>query len=112
MNAEALTGVRVLLGVSGGIAAYKAADLVRRLRDAGAEIVQDAVGFFQAFEGMEDGFRSRASAVLMAGCAMPIRSPARVTFASSSIARSAMSRFRSIPATVMPHLLPLHDPIG
>jgi anion-transporting ArsA/GET3 family ATPase len=30
---------------------------------AGAEIVQDTVGFFQAFEGMEDGFRSRASAV-------------------------------------------------
>ena len=30
---------------------------------AGAEIVQDAVTFFQAFEGMEDGFRSRASAV-------------------------------------------------
>ena len=32
-------------------------------RVAGAEIVQDAVGFFQAFEGMEDGFRSRAGAV-------------------------------------------------
>src|SRR5208283_6081106 len=32
-------------------------------RLAGAEIVQDAVSFFQAFEGMEDGFRSRASAV-------------------------------------------------
>jgi anion-transporting ArsA/GET3 family ATPase len=30
---------------------------------AGAEIVQDAVAFFQAFDGMEDGFRSRASAV-------------------------------------------------
>jgi anion-transporting ArsA/GET3 family ATPase len=30
---------------------------------AGAEIVQDAVAFFQAFEGMEDGFRSRAGAV-------------------------------------------------
>jgi phosphopantothenoylcysteine decarboxylase/phosphopantothenate--cysteine ligase len=29
---------RVLLGVSGGIAAYKAADLVRRLREAGAEV--------------------------------------------------------------------------
>jgi phosphopantothenoylcysteine decarboxylase / phosphopantothenate---cysteine ligase len=29
-----LTGKRILLGVSGGIAAYKAADLVRRLRDA------------------------------------------------------------------------------
>ena len=33
-----LQGQRVLLGVSGGIAAYKAADLVRRLRDAGAEV--------------------------------------------------------------------------
>ena len=32
-------------------------------RVAGAEIVQDAVSFFQAFEGMEDGFRNRASAV-------------------------------------------------
>jgi len=30
---------------------------------AGAEIVQDTVAFFQAFEGMEDGFRSRAAAV-------------------------------------------------
>ncbi len=33
-----LTNKRVLLGVSGGIAAYKSADLVRRLRDAGAEV--------------------------------------------------------------------------
>jgi anion-transporting ArsA/GET3 family ATPase len=30
---------------------------------AGAEIVEDAVGFFQAFEGMEEGFRARAGAV-------------------------------------------------
>jgi anion-transporting ArsA/GET3 family ATPase len=30
---------------------------------AGAEIVQDAVSFFRAFEGMEEGFRTRASAV-------------------------------------------------
>lgn len=29
---------RVLLGVSGGIAAYKACEVVRRLRDAGAEV--------------------------------------------------------------------------
>jgi phosphopantothenoylcysteine decarboxylase/phosphopantothenate--cysteine ligase len=34
----ALAGVNVLLGVSGGIAAYKAAEVVRRLRDAGAEV--------------------------------------------------------------------------
>jgi phosphopantothenoylcysteine decarboxylase len=33
-----LHGQRVLLCVCGGIAAYKAADLVRRLRDAGAEV--------------------------------------------------------------------------
>jgi anion-transporting ArsA/GET3 family ATPase len=30
---------------------------------AGAEIVQDAVAFFQAFEGMEEGFSARAGAV-------------------------------------------------
>ncbi len=33
-----LEGKRVLLGVTGGIAAYKSADLVRRLRDAGAKV--------------------------------------------------------------------------
>jgi phosphopantothenoylcysteine decarboxylase/phosphopantothenate--cysteine ligase len=33
-----LTGKRVLLGVTGGIAAYKAPDLVRRLREQGAEL--------------------------------------------------------------------------
>ena len=34
----ALSGHRILLCVTGGIAAYKAAELVRRLRDAGAEV--------------------------------------------------------------------------
>jgi phosphopantothenoylcysteine decarboxylase/phosphopantothenate--cysteine ligase len=33
-----IDGCRVLLGVSGGIAAYKACELVRRLREAGAEV--------------------------------------------------------------------------
>jgi phosphopantothenoylcysteine decarboxylase/phosphopantothenate--cysteine ligase len=33
-----LDGKRVLLGVTGGIAAYKSPDLVRRLRDRGAEV--------------------------------------------------------------------------
>lgn len=33
-----LSNKRVLLGVTGSIAAYKAADLIRRLRDAGAEV--------------------------------------------------------------------------
>lgn len=33
-----LANKRIVLGVSGGIAAYKAAELIRRLRDAGAEV--------------------------------------------------------------------------
>lgn len=60
MNAPDLSGVRVLLGVSGGIAAYKAAELVRRLGDAGAEVrvvlTENAARFvtaltFQALSG-------------------------------------------------------------
>lgn len=35
---QRLTNKRILLGVTGSIAAYKAADLIRRLRDAGAEV--------------------------------------------------------------------------
>lgn len=35
---QALRGKNILLGISGGIAAYKSADLVRRLRDAGADV--------------------------------------------------------------------------
>ncbi len=35
---QALNGKRILLGISGGIAAYKSADLVRRLVEIGAEV--------------------------------------------------------------------------
>jgi len=38
MSAAVLANLRVLLGVSGGIAAYKAAELTRRLREAGADV--------------------------------------------------------------------------
>lgn len=38
LTAPDLTGKHILLGVSGGIAAYKAPDLVRRLRERGAEV--------------------------------------------------------------------------
>ena len=38
-TASALRGLRVVLGISGGIAAYKAAILVRLLRKAGADVV-------------------------------------------------------------------------
>ena len=33
-----MSGKRILLGVTGGIAVYKSAELVRRLRDTGAEV--------------------------------------------------------------------------
>jgi phosphopantothenoylcysteine decarboxylase / phosphopantothenate---cysteine ligase len=60
MSDMALAGTRILLGVSGGIAAYKAAELVRRLGDAGAEVrvvlTENAARFvtpltFQALSG-------------------------------------------------------------
>jgi len=35
---RSIDGQRILLGVTGGIAAYKSPDLVRRLRDAGADV--------------------------------------------------------------------------
>ncbi|UXI68252.1 bifunctional phosphopantothenoylcysteine decarboxylase/phosphopantothenate--cysteine ligase CoaBC [Tahibacter amnicola] len=38
MDVSSLAQLRILLGVSGGIAAYKAADLVRRLVEAGAQV--------------------------------------------------------------------------
>jgi phosphopantothenoylcysteine decarboxylase/phosphopantothenate--cysteine ligase len=60
MGNSALANLRILLGVSGGIAAYKSAELVRRLRDAGAEVrvvlTENAARFvspltFQALSG-------------------------------------------------------------
>jgi phosphopantothenoylcysteine decarboxylase/phosphopantothenate--cysteine ligase len=57
---EAANPTRILLGVSGGIAAYKAAELVRRLREGGAAVrvvmTQGAMQFvapltFQALSG-------------------------------------------------------------
>ena len=60
VQALALANLRVLLGVSGGIAAYKACELTRRLRDAGAEVqvvlTENAARFvtpltFQALSG-------------------------------------------------------------
>ncbi len=42
---------RILLGVSGGIAAYKAADLVRRLRERGAQVRVVLTGNAERFVG-------------------------------------------------------------
>lgn len=38
MSEQSLTGKNIVLGVTGSIAAYKAADLIRRLREAGADV--------------------------------------------------------------------------
>jgi phosphopantothenoylcysteine decarboxylase/phosphopantothenate--cysteine ligase len=38
INNDALVGKKIVLGITGSIAAYKSADLVRRLGDAGAEL--------------------------------------------------------------------------
>jgi phosphopantothenoylcysteine decarboxylase/phosphopantothenate--cysteine ligase len=46
---SSLTNKRILLGVSGGIAAYKSADLTRRLMDAGADVQVVMTSGAQAF---------------------------------------------------------------
>ncbi len=38
MSSNSLSGKRILLGVTGGIAVYKAVEILRRLRDRGAEV--------------------------------------------------------------------------
>lgn len=48
-----LRGRRILLCVCGGIAAYKAAELVRRLRDAGAEVQVAMTDAAQRFVGAQ-----------------------------------------------------------
>lgn len=48
-----LRGRKILLCVSGGIAAYKAAELVRRLRDAGAEVQVAMTENAQRFVGAQ-----------------------------------------------------------
>ena len=50
-NASVLHGSKLLLCVCGGIAAYKSADLVRRLREAGAEVQVAMTGNALRFVG-------------------------------------------------------------
>ncbi len=50
---QALAGRRVLLCVTGGVAAYKAVELVRRLRDAGATVQVAMTDAAQRFVGAQ-----------------------------------------------------------
>ena len=65
-NASALHGSKLLLCVCGGIAAYKSADLVRRLREAGATVQVAMTENAQRFVGVQtfqalSGFPVRTS---------------------------------------------------
>ena len=65
-NASALHGSKLLLCVCGGIAAYKSADLVRRLREAGATVQVAMTDNAQRFVGAQtfqalSGFPVRTS---------------------------------------------------
>ena len=55
-----LAGKKIVLGVSGGIAAYKTPELVRRLRDRGADVrvamTEAAKAFIQAIQDMKQRF--------------------------------------------------------
>jgi phosphopantothenoylcysteine decarboxylase/phosphopantothenate--cysteine ligase len=51
-SASALAGRRVVLGVSGGIAAYKSIEVCRRLVDAGAHVVPVLTSGAQRFVGL------------------------------------------------------------
>ena len=62
--AQTLTGRRILLCVCGGIAAYKAVELVRRLREAGAEVQVAMTDNAQRFIG---------AASLQAVSGLPVR---------------------------------------
>lgn len=48
-----LNGRRIVLGITGGIAAYKAADLVRRLKETGAEVQVVMTAAAQRFVGAQ-----------------------------------------------------------
>ena len=58
MSASPLAGKRIVLGVTGGIAAYKAIELSRRLVDAGAHVVPIMTEAAQHFVGDDDAERA------------------------------------------------------
>ena len=68
---SALAGRRVVLGVCGGIAAYKAIDVCRRLVDAGAHVVPVLTKGALHFVG-ETTFSALASEPVQAGMPNPV----------------------------------------
>ena len=54
-----LAGKKIVLGVSGGIAAYKTPELVRRLRDRGADVCVAGFWLSRFRQSAGPGSRSR-----------------------------------------------------
>jgi phosphopantothenoylcysteine decarboxylase/phosphopantothenate--cysteine ligase len=81
---ESLAGQRILLCVCGGIAAYKAIELVRRLREAGAE-VQVAM--------TENGKRFVGAASLQAVSGRPVRDSLWDAEAEASMGHIELARW-------------------
>jgi phosphopantothenoylcysteine decarboxylase/phosphopantothenate--cysteine ligase len=69
-----LTGRRIVLGVTGGIAAYKAAYLARRLLEAGCEVRVIMTGSARKFVGEQtfSGITGRPVETALFGAANPI----------------------------------------
>jgi len=82
---------------------------------AGAEIVEDAVSFFRAFDGMEDGFRQRAAAITQLftsddSAFILISAPQRESVHDTKFFSAALQkRSYKIDALVLNKLLPDFD---
>jgi anion-transporting ArsA/GET3 family ATPase len=82
----------------------------------GAQVIEDAVEFFTAFDGMEDGFRERARTVtkLLAGpdCAfVVVTSPRADAVDEAAVLHEALGRRGIRPTTLVVNLLH-EDPLG
>ena len=81
---QRLTNKRILLGVTGSIAAYKSAELIRRLRDAGAEVQVIMTHGAEAFI---------TSLTLQALCGRPVRRDFLDTEAESGMGHIELARW-------------------
>jgi phosphopantothenoylcysteine decarboxylase/phosphopantothenate--cysteine ligase len=110
---QRLAGRRILLGVTGGIAAYKAAELTRRLKEAGAEVqvvmTENAQRFvtaqtFQALSGrpIRDSLWDEAAEAAMGHIELARWADATVVAPASAnfIARLAQGRADDLLATL------------
>ena len=92
--AQTLTGRRILLCVCGGIAAYKSIELVRRLREAGAQVQVAMTGNAQRFVG---------AASLQAVSGVPVRDSLWDEAAEAAMGHIELARWADrvlvVPAT-------------